>query len=320
MIYIEQCLVENSYQPEVFFQKISETVSYDRDWPLICAGSYHREDLLAKTFVDFNGGKRRTRPSYCAESSYESVERVIGSSLGMRGPVSTLSAACVSCAYAIDHAYALSVIHGTPVIVASASRMIEGGYGRFWFTSFGAIDEPTGISFDKNSRGFSPGEAMTFTIVSAKPIDPIASISHLRFYTQTQEVTNVGSIQQIYENLFKQLDVKDVCWWNAHAPGTPVGDTAEYELFRQVIGDRDVPISSMKGQYGHSVTSCYSFELAKGIEALKQGFIPYNHRLQDPINDDPRIITAPVATQSKKYLKFNMGFGGKNVVSLIEIV
>lgn len=320
MIYIEHFETESCYQPEVFFRRISKTVDYDRQWPLLCVGSYHREDLWAKFFADLNAGKSRTRPSYCLDGVFESVERVIGHSLGMCGQVSIVTAACASTAYAMFQAHALSVVCGTPVIVASATRMMEGGFTRFWFRSLGAIDQSTGIPFDRNSKGFASGEAMTFFIVSAKPIKPIAYIETLRFFSLTEQSTNVGSIELIRQQLFNNLNVGDVCWWSAHAPGTPVGDAAEYEIFSSVIGDRDIPISSFKGLYGHTITSCFNFELAKGLESLRGGVIPCNVELTSPINDDPRIIVEPVRTTGTKFLKFNMGFGGKNVVAIVGLM
>ena len=320
MIYVEYFQSKPLYDPENFFKQIHKEIPYDRSWPLLCVGNYHREDLLAKTFEDLNTGKKRTRPSFCLEGNYESVERIIGSCLETNGHVSTVAAACSSGAYAVFQAYALSEVCGTPVIVASASRMMENGYFRFWFNSLGAIDESTGIPFDRNSKGFAPGEAMAFFIISARPINPVAYIDTFRFYTQTKEITRPGSIEDIKRILFQDLDISNICWWNAHAPGTPQGDRVEYDIFKSVVGENDIPISSLKGKYGHSITGCYMFELAVALDSIQQGVIPHNERLRDPIFDDERIITNTVRAKTKKFLKFNMGFGGKNVVTVAGLM
>lgn len=320
MIYIEKFVVSDQYDLEAFFQNISETQSYERTWPLVVVGGHYREDLYVKAFDDFRSGKSRTKPSNCLLSSFESVERVIAKQLRMKGPVFVATASCTSGAYGIYTAYGLSLATGTPVIVASGSTLIDDGFGNYWFRSLRAISNETGIPFDKNSKGFRAGTSQTFFVVSAKPINPVANIKHINFFCLTNETTDTGPVEQIKEQLFSTLDTSDICWWNAHSPGTPVGDAAEYDIFKDIVGDRDVPISSLKGQYGHSLAGSYLLEVGKGIESIQQGIIPANVGITDPINDDPRIITTPVPTTEKTFLKFNMGFGGKNVVSIIEVL
>lgn len=320
MIYIEKFIAEDVFDLEPFFTNISTTVEYDRKWPLFVAGAHYSEEDYTQLWKDFLGGKKRGRPSNCLRGSYESLERVVGKCLQPYGPISVVSAACTSGAYALFQAAAVSRMIGTPCLVASGSRLAPGQMGEFWFKSFGAISHETGIPFDSRSKGFRPGVSQTFFIVNSKQTEnTVAIIEEMIFHTIPAETTNTGSIDIIFKHLFAKSIENDICWWNAHSPGTPAGDQAEYEIFNRVI-KQDVPISSLKGKYGHSIAGSYLFELGKGIESIQQGVIPPNVGIETPIVDDPRIIVEPRTTTGKIFLKFNMGFGGKSVVSRVRVL
>jgi 3-oxoacyl-(acyl-carrier-protein) synthase len=321
MIYIEKFIVENEYTLESFFNQISQTVEYNRSWPLFATGAHHLEEYYVEFCRDFISGKKRSKPSNCLRGSYESVERIIGKHLGMCGPVSLVASACTSGAYALFQAAAVSRVVGTPCVVACGAFISPGGLGEYWFKSLGAISPETGIPFDKNSKGFKPGKCQAFFIVNHKRTDrTVAVIEDMQFFSLTNESTDTGSVEAILNALFIGPIEEGICWWNAHSPGTPVGDGAEYEVFQRVVGNKNIPISSLKGQYGHSLAGSYLIEIGKGIESIQQGIIPANVGIKDPIVDDPRIITEPVYTTGKTFLKFNMGFGGKNVVSRVTVL
>lgn len=321
MIYIEHLTIEDKFDLESFFTKIHQTVPYDPSWPLICIGAYYREDLYVNGVRDFIDGKKRTKPSNYLLGNFESVERTIASNLKMCGPVSATSASCTSGAYALMNAYGVSLAYDTPVIVASGSRLQQDGLWRYMFAQLGALSLDTGIPFDKNSKGFRPGESQTFFIVSAKPINPIARIPVLKFHTQVSQTTGTGSTEDIKNALFTGVDLDNICWWNAHSPGTPLGDMSEYQIFNDVIGSRDIPISSLKGKYGHSLGGSYLFEIGQGINSIRtSNVIPPNTGIVEPIVNDQRIITQEQKATTNSFLKFNMGFGGKNVLSIIDVV
>ena len=319
MIYIEKLIVDHSYSPEEFLQQIPEDL-YDRSWPLIVCGFHYDEVVHKQSMRDFFEGRPRIKPSAAFVSSIESLERVCAKALKMQGMVQLLSAACTSSAYAVYNAYCISAMTGTPVVIVGASRLLPDGYGWYWFNSIRAIDGDTGIPFDKDSKGFRPGDAQFFAVISAKPIDPIAIIEDMRFFSMTGNFTEPGSTDRIREALFTGFDMNSVCWWNAHSPGTPAGDRAEHTIFSQIVGERDIPISSLKGKIGHTLVASFLVETAIGIDSLKNGVIPPNHGIKCPIVDDSRIITTPTYTQGSTFVKFNMGFGGKNVLSRISIV
>jgi len=312
MIYIEQYKYENNYNITEFFGGLS---GYQKHWPAVFVSSTRLNYPGWITMVqNLLNGEERSKPLMCLANGPESVHNEMAKLLGMQGITFSVLSACTSSAYAIYQAGLISADQGTPVVVACADTFSPAAM--HWFNSLGAVSPDTGIPFDKNSRGFRPGLAQAMFVVSAKPINPVACISNMRFMTQPAERTAVGSIDEI-KNMFEGINLDNISWCNAHAPGTRVGDTAEFKLFSSF--NKDIPISSLKGKLGHALASSYLLELGAAIDMVSQTVAPANVGIKDPIVDDDRIITSDVYMNTKKFIKFNMGFGGKNVLSVIDV-
>jgi 3-oxoacyl-[acyl-carrier-protein] synthase II len=317
MTYIVKYKYQNDFNIQDFFGQFVEGEDYQKHWPAVIVSRSSLSNESYNTFHrDMLEGKKKSKPSVCMESSIESVPTEIIKVLGLTGITFSVLSSCSASAYALYQAGLISAAQQTPVIVACADRLTD--MGAYWFTSLGAISPETGIPFDKNSRGFKPGVGQAFFVVdSRKNVDVVAHIKTMRFFTQPSERTSVGSIQDIKDHMFNGIDMSEISWWNAHAPGTPVGDKAEYGLFKSF--NKDIPISSFKGTYGHLLASSYLFELGLMLDSAKQKVARANAGIQTPIEDDHRIIQSDVHIHSNTVLKFNMGFGGKNVLSITDI-
>jgi 3-oxoacyl-(acyl-carrier-protein) synthase len=314
MIYIEKYFYENDYNLHDFFTKFEAGVHYDPSWPIVFVSSSRLEHTSHEAVMgDFLGGKKRSKPSLCMAGGPESVHAEIAKILGMRGMTFSVLSACTSSAYGLYQAALLSEATGTPAIVACADLFAP--IDMHWFSSLGAVSPETGIPFDKNSKGFRPSKAQAFFVVSAKPIYPVACVETMRFMTQPNEKTAIGSLDEI-KQMFDDIDMSTIGWWNAHSPGTPLGDATEFKLFDSF--GIDIPISSLKGRYGHALASSYLLELGAALDSVRDGFVPANERLVDRIVDDQRIIKYDVEMNKERFIKFNMGFGGKNVLSVVK--
>lgn len=317
-MYIEKYHYNLDFDVENYYKQFQPGIDYDPSWPLICvSGSRLKFSAARNIWEDLLNGKKRTKPSNCISGGVESVAAAIGRTLGMTGITFAVLAACTSSALALHQAGLVSQLYGTPVVVAAADNIIDSQSDVFYFQSLGAMDLDTGIPFDRNSKGFRPGKGQCFFIISHVPIDPLARVNFMRFFTQPNEKTGVGSVDDIKKNLFDGVDVSKASWWNAHAPGTPMGDQAEYNLFNSMCGN--IPISSIKGTTGHLLASSYLVELAIAIDSVSTGFAKGNVNITSPLNDDPRIIQTDTPINGKSFVKFNMGFGGRSVLSTIDV-
>jgi 3-oxoacyl-(acyl-carrier-protein) synthase len=121
---------------------------------------------------------------------------------------------------------------------------------------------------------------------------------------------------QLVDSVVKDWD--SIGHWNAHATATPVGDVIEYDMFKRSVGNRDIPISSLKGRIGHTMSNSGLCEMIHGIMSFQQKKVFKTHNLVDPFVDDPRIIMEDVSTTKDTFLKCSFGFSGKNSVVLVK--
>lgn len=316
MIYIEQYKYENNFDLGLFFGQFRPGIDYQPDWPAVLVSSSRANFAGHEAMMDdYKAGKKRSKPSLCLSGGLESVHAEIARILGLRGATFSVLSACTSSAYGLYQAGLMSEAMGTPAIVACADLFSP--VDMHWFNSLGAVSPETGIPFDKNSKGFRPSKAQAFFVVSARPKTPVACVHTMRFMTQPNEKTAIGSLDEIKE-MFHGVHMPSIGWWNAHSPGTPLGDAAEFKLFDSF--GMDIPISSLKGRYGHALASSYLLELGGALDSVRNGLAPANEKLVDPIVDDQRIIKNDAPFVKDQFIKFNMGFGGKNVLSVIRVL
>ena len=316
MIYIEKYYYENEFDVANFFSQFKPGIDFDPTWPAVLVSSSRANFAGHEVMMDdYKAGKKRSKPSLCLSGGLESVHAQITHTLGLRGATFSVLSACTSSAYGLYQAGLLSEAMGTPAIVVCADTFSP--IDMHWFNSLGAVDPGTGIPFDKNSKGFRPSKAQAFFVVSARPINPVACVETMRFMTQPNEKTGIGSLEEITQ-MFDGIHMPSIGWWNAHSPGTPLGDATEFKLFSQF--NIDVPISSLKGRYGHALASSYLLELGAALDSVRGGFAPANERLVERIVDDERIIRYDMEMHKDRFIKFNMGFGGKNVLSVIKVL
>jgi len=185
-------------------------------------------------------------------------------------------------------------------------------YTKYWFNSLGAIGK--GISFDKTSKGFRPGQAMAFYIVNNSK--PKFVIENLDIWS-TGEDTSIDNLDYIIRRL-STYNINDIGFWNAHAPGTTLGDTSELKIFQSLV-KKDIPIVSLKSHIGHTIRSCFGIEICMGVDNLKNGKILENKNLENPIDIDDRIITKEISSNSGTFFKMCLGFGGKSAAAVVKI-
>ena len=317
MIYIEKYWYENNFDITSFFSSFEAGHDYDPSWPAVLVSSSRFNFEAHESMMNnYRSGKTRSKPSLCLSGGLESVHAEISRVLGLTDMTFSVLSACTSSAYAIYQAGLISKERETPVIVACADMFSP--IDMHWFNSLGAVSPETGIPFDKNSKGFRPSKAQAMFVVSAKPVAPVAAIEQMIFSTQPQEKTAVGSLDTIAK-MFDYVAMNNVDWWNAHSPGTPLGDAAEFQLFSRF--KRDIPISSLKGRFGHALASSYLLELGAALDAVRDGVAPANEGITEKIVEDDRIITSPISIGWRnRFVKFNMGFGGKNVLSVVKVL
>jgi len=116
------------------------------------------------------------------------------------------------------------------------------------------------------------------------------------------------------------LTAKDIDYINAHATGTPVGDSNEADAIYEVFGDNPVPVSSTKSMTGHEMWMAGASEVIYSILMMQNSFIAPNINFSEPDESSKKIAITP-KTLNKNidiFLSNSFGFGGTNSTLIVK--
>jgi 3-oxoacyl-[acyl-carrier-protein] synthase II len=195
--------------------------------------------------------------------------------LGPFSRVRTLSSACSSGANAIIVGAAWLLTGDVDAVVAGGSdglcRLTLSG-----FNALAAIDPEPCRPFDRRRSGTSLGEGAGFVVLEradraiARGVPPVAELAGWAIGSEAHHITHPSPDGALVASLIGRalskagLDARDVDYVNAHGTGTIANDRMEAAALRRALGTeiRRVPVSSSKGQIGHTLGA------AGGIEAV----------------------------------------------------
>lgn len=103
---------------------------------------------------------------------------------------------------------------------------------------------------------------------------------------------------------------------NAHATSTVVGDRAETNAIRSVLGSSvlDVPVSATKSMTGHMVGAAGAIEAAICCLVIKNSIIPptINLKSPDPLCNLKHVANSALTKPVQRALSNSFGYGGHN--------
>ena len=112
---------------------------------------------------------------------------------------------------------------------------------------------------------------------------------------------------------------QDVDYVSAHATSTIAGDREEAMAIRELFGD-SVPVSSLKGQLGHTLGASGALETALLLEMLSRGILLPNTNLGTPSEECSglNLIRELLERSPHIILKNCIAFGGVNATLIIK--
>lgn len=258
---------------------------------------------------------------------------------GAMGPNSAVVTACASGAHAIATSVDLIKLGRADAVITGGA---EAGISRSalaGFCSAGALstrnDEPETACrpFDRTHDGFVMGDGATGVIVEGldhalergAPI--LAEIVGIGMSGDAHHVTEpcpdgAGAALAMEKALADAgLDVGDVDYINAHAPGTPAGDAGEATALLAVFGETaaSTPVSSTKPVHGHMLGATGPTELAVCVKAIEHNIIPHTVNCTDPECDGLDIVMhEPREARVDVAMTNSFGFGGHNITLVIR--
>jgi 3-oxoacyl-[acyl-carrier-protein] synthase II len=249
--------------------------------------------------------------------------------LGLVGTVMAPAAACASALHSIGTAYDLIRLGRQDLVLCGGAEelhpTVTGSFDILFATSTKYNDSPgqTPRPFDRDRDGLVCGEGCGLLVLEeyeravkrgARIYGEVTGFSTTAsglHVSQSNRDSMVVCMQQALSEA--AVSVKEIDYINAHATATIQGDMEEAEAVRELFGDK-VPISSLKGNIGHTLGASGAIELAATLKMMEEGVIYPTLNLENIAQDCEGIqhVMEPVKKVVRTILKNGFAFGGIN--------
>jgi 3-oxoacyl-[acyl-carrier-protein] synthase II len=151
----------------------------------------------------------------------------------------------------------------------------------------------------------------------------LAEIIGFATFSSPEDIANPDSqtIVDCMEWSMRQarLHAEEVDYVNAHATATIQGDVAEAQAIGVAVGNK-VPVSSLKGHFGHTMAASGAIELIASIQMMHYGILIPTRNLvtPDPKCDVIDFVTIPREIGVDIILKNSFALGGINSTILVR--
>jgi len=279
-------------------------------------------------------GPRAVNPLLALTVFCGSASCNIAIEFGLTGPNSTNAMSCASGAMAIGEAWRL-IREGTADVALAGG--VEAPLAPLSFGAFAILramstrnDDPARASrpFDADRDGFVMGEGAAILVLEdlesarrrgAKIYAEICG------YATTNDAFHMTAPRPDGTQARRAMTVameragitpEEVDYVNAHASSTPLNDSTESRVIRQVFGEaaNRLAVSGTKGYHAHSLGATGAIEAGVTVLALRNGWIPPTLNLENPGADCDLSYTSGAGDhRSVRYAISNsFGFGGVN--------
>ena len=253
----------------------------------------------------------------------------VGQFLGITGTVMATNAACASGLQAIGAGYDLIRTGQQDIMLCGGAEglhpTVVGSFDVLFATSTGFNQKPkqTPRPFDIKRDGLVCGEGSGIIILEDYDL---AKKRGAKIYAEIIGYTTFGNGSHVSESSCEaitscvnetlkraKVSPQEIDYINAHATATIQGDREEASAIREIFGDT-VPVSSLKGNIGHTLGASGAIELIASLIMMKKNIIYPTLNLKEPAKDCQGInhIMQPLAKKINILLKNCFAFGGIN--------
>lgn len=270
-------------------------------------------------------GRRRARASHVVQQPTSGPSDAVAGAFGLGGGVLSNATACASAGAAIGMAADyLRSGHANVAVAGGSDALCRLTYSGF--NVLQAVDPNPCSPFGAERKGITLGEGAAYLVLERWD-DAVARgatiLAELRGYGATCDAHHPTAPAEDGRGAFAAMrgaladgggDAAAVDYINAHGTGTQLNDSAETKAIVSAVGS-DVPVSSSKSYFGHTLGAAGGIEAVISVLALQEQLAPPTLRLDlaapdctlDYIAHTPR----PLAMQD--VLSNTFGFGGSNV-------
>jgi 3-oxoacyl-[acyl-carrier-protein] synthase-1 len=259
-------------------------------------------------------------------SLLKTAERIGGYFRAANQPV-VVSNACISGVMAIILAtrllnsgkYKHVVITGADVI----SRFIVAG-----FQSLSAMSNSPCMPFDKSRDGINLGECAATMVVTTNALLSDSFKLHIDEGSITNDANHISGpsrtgleLSTAINRALKNVNISshDLSSISAHGTATVYNDDMEAKAFA-LSGLCDVPLYSLKGNFGHTLGAAGILESILAYRSLQNGIILPSKNFKELGVAERINVNTTVAKSTKRHvLKTASGFGGCNAAIIYSI-
>lgn len=255
-------------------------------------------------------GEERYYPSEAAQRIAEAIGLTTKPIVVCNACVSGLSAQLLANRLLSSNVYDYAIVVGAEV----QSKFIVSG-----FQSLKAVSEEPCRPFDIERNGLNPGEAAA-TIVFARNADgerwclmngATCNDAYHNVSPSPQGEGLTNAINAVMKGRDKSL-LATVC---AHGTATLYNDQMESVAIHRA-GLTDVPLSALKGNFGHTMGAAGVLETILTMIATQDGLVlPSKGFAELGVSKEVNISSEPQKTNKRSFLKLMSGFGGCNVAA-----
>ena len=253
----------------------------------------------------------------------------VGQFLGITGTVISTNAACASALQAIGAGYEQICLGQQDIMLCGGAEglhpTVVGSFDVLFATStkYNQTPQATPRPFDAQRDGLVCGEGAGIIILEdyalakkrgAKIYAEIIGYNSFGNGSHVSESSRQAIISCMQETLRRaKVSPEEIDYINAHATATIQGDKEEAAAIREIFGG-SVPVSSLKGNIGHTLGASGAIELIAALIMMKKNIIYPTLNLTEPAKDCQGInhIIQPLAKKINILLKNCFAFGGIN--------
>ncbi len=251
--------------------------------------------------------------------------------LNISGVVMATSAACASGLQAIGAGYDLIRMGKQDVALCGGAEEIHptvtGSFDILFATSvkYNETPEKTPRPFDRDRDGLVCGEGGGIVVLEeydhAKRRNARVHAEIIGYHTcgsgsHVSQSNHPAMVSCMWEALREAgVSPGEVDYINAHATATDHGDMEEAVAIKEVFCG-SVPVSSLKGNLGHTLGASGAIELIASLGMLDRGLVYPTRNLENiaPDCDGIRHVVEPLERKVRIFLKNSFAFGGINTV------
>jgi len=300
-------------------------------------------DIQEAAQILFERGGMKIDPLYLARSLGNMAGAQVALQYNLRGYNGTIVTACAAGTQAIGEASMIIRSGRADVVLTGGCEAGICDLGLAAFSVMRALssqaDDPATASrpFDGTRDGFVPCEGSGALLLES---EEHALARGARIYAEvagfgcTNDAYHVAAPPEDGEGAGRAMALalrdagmspEQVDYVNAHATSTPLGDTAETNAIKKVLGAHayNVAVSATKSLIGHGLGASGGMETVATVKTIETGVIhpTINLNTPDPTCDLDYVPNVARKMDVRVALKNSFGFGGQNsclVVSQYE--